>query len=110
MMDDLSRLAVHTITTKPWDIETAAKKYAAAGVPAVTVWRQWLEGRELSEVKTLLDENRVAGSYEAVWRGRDNADRTVAAGVYFYRLEAGRFQQTRSSQCLTLRELRPRSV
>ena len=27
---DLSRLCVHTITTKPWPIETAAERYAAA--------------------------------------------------------------------------------
>ncbi len=42
---DLSRLCIHTITTKPWDIDTAVEKYAAAGVKGITVWRQWLEGR-----------------------------------------------------------------
>lgn len=46
----LSRLCVHTITTKPWSIEVAMDKYAAAGVGGITVWRQWLEGRDIDRV------------------------------------------------------------
>jgi sugar phosphate isomerase/epimerase len=42
---DLSRLCVHTITTKPWSLEQAAEAYAAAGVKGITVWREALEGR-----------------------------------------------------------------
>ena len=42
---DLSRLCVHTITTKPWSIEEAMDRYADAGIGGITVWRQWLEGR-----------------------------------------------------------------
>lgn len=57
MMNDLSRLAIHTITTKPWDLPTACSKYAAAGVPGVGVWRQWLDGRPLSESRKLLDDH-----------------------------------------------------
>lgn len=43
---DLSRLAIHTITTKPWDLETCVDKYVGAGVKGITVWRQWLEGQD----------------------------------------------------------------
>lgn len=32
-------LCIHTITTKPWSLATAAQKYAAAGVGGITVWR-----------------------------------------------------------------------
>ncbi len=46
MSDDLSRLCIHTITTKPWSIEEAVEQYAAAGVAGITVWRQWLDGRD----------------------------------------------------------------
>ena len=46
MPDDLSRLCIHTITTKPWSIEEAVENYAAAGVKGITVWRQWLDGRD----------------------------------------------------------------
>lgn len=47
---DLSRLCVHTITTKPWSIEVAMDKYAAAGIGGITVWRQALEGRDIAKV------------------------------------------------------------
>lgn len=50
MTPDLSRLCIHTITTKPWPIEVAMDKYAAAGVAGITVWRQALEGRDIAEV------------------------------------------------------------
>lgn len=56
-MNDLNRCAIHTITTKHWDLPTACAKYSAAGVPGVGVWRQWLEGRSLSESKKILDDN-----------------------------------------------------
>jgi sugar phosphate isomerase/epimerase len=45
---DLSRLCVHTITTKPWKIEEAAENFAAAGVKGITVWRDALQGRDIS--------------------------------------------------------------
>lgn len=45
-LNDFSRLCVHTITTKPWTIEEAMDRYAAADVGGITVWRQWLEGRD----------------------------------------------------------------
>ena len=36
---DLSRLCIHTVTTKPWPLATSAKAYAAAGAKGITVWR-----------------------------------------------------------------------
>ncbi|GAA0549209.1 sugar phosphate isomerase/epimerase family protein [Chitinophaga japonensis] len=44
---DLSRLCVHTITTRPWDIDTAVQQYAQAGVKGITVWRDALTGRDI---------------------------------------------------------------
>ena len=49
-LTDFRRLCVHTITTKPWSIEEACDRYAASGVPGITVWRQWLEGRDVVAV------------------------------------------------------------
>ncbi|MBT4641703.1 MAG: sugar phosphate isomerase/epimerase [Deltaproteobacteria bacterium] len=45
-LKDFSRLCIHTITTKPWSLETAIEKYAAAGVKGITIWRQWLDGKD----------------------------------------------------------------
>ncbi len=40
-------------------------------------------------VRLLLDADHPAGSYQAVWRGLDQAGRPVPAGTYLARLEAG---------------------
>lgn len=53
-LPDLSRLCVHTITTKPWSIETAAERFAAAGVKGITVWRDAMNGRKPADVAKLL--------------------------------------------------------
>lgn len=49
-IEDLSRLCVHTITTRPWSIEEITDQFAAAGVAGITVWRQTLEGRNVARV------------------------------------------------------------
>ncbi len=53
-INDLSKLCIHTITTKPWSIEEAADRYAAAGVKGVSVWRQYLEGRDIAKTGDML--------------------------------------------------------
>ncbi|WP_353484009.1 sugar phosphate isomerase/epimerase family protein [Haliscomenobacter sp.] len=51
---DLSRLCIHTITTKPWGIEEAAQNFSAAGVKGITVWRDALAGRDIKKTGDLL--------------------------------------------------------
>ena len=53
-LEDYSKLCLHTITTKPWSIETAVEKYAAAGVKGITVWRQWLDGEDSHKVGEMI--------------------------------------------------------
>ncbi len=43
-------------------------------------------------VRTLLENDLPAAEHTAEWRGVDDGGRPVAAGVYFYRLEAGDFR------------------
>lgn len=42
-MDDLSRFALHSITTKPWNLETAVQKYQHAGVSGISIWKEAYE-------------------------------------------------------------------
>jgi sugar phosphate isomerase/epimerase len=36
---ELSRLCLHSVTTKPWPLAIAAPKYATAGIKGITIWR-----------------------------------------------------------------------
>ena len=53
-MEDLSRLCIHTVTTKPWGIEEAAREYARAGVRGISVWRETLAGRDVVQTGSML--------------------------------------------------------
>ena len=55
-LTDLSQLCIHTITTKPWKIEEAAKQFSAEGLKAISVWRDALEGRNIRQTGRLLHE------------------------------------------------------
>jgi len=46
-------------------------------------------------VKTLVDEERGQGGYQASWDGTDNNRRPVGSGVYVYTLEYASFKQSR---------------
>jgi flagellar hook assembly protein FlgD len=46
-------------------------------------------------VRTLVDEHRAAGRYQVQWNGLDDGGRAVSSGVYFYRMQAGSFHETR---------------
>ena len=50
----LARLSIHTITTKPWSLAECLAEYKAAGVPAITVWRQALEPLGLAKSAALI--------------------------------------------------------
>ena len=46
-------------------------------------------------VKTLVDGERGEGEHSEDWDGRDGEGRAVTSGVYFYRLTAGPYVETR---------------
>jgi sugar phosphate isomerase/epimerase len=45
-IQDLDRLCIHTITTRPWPLDDAIRRYSAAGVSGISVWRQAIEGQD----------------------------------------------------------------
>ena len=56
-LTDLSKLCIHTITTKPWSIEEAAKNYSAEGVKGITVWRDALANRDIKQTGKVLRDH-----------------------------------------------------
>ncbi|MCU0794182.1 MAG: sugar phosphate isomerase/epimerase [Opitutaceae bacterium] len=59
-LTDFSRLCIHTITTKPWSLDEAVPRYAAAGVKGITVWRQALEGRDVTASGRLIRDHGLS--------------------------------------------------
>jgi flagellar hook assembly protein FlgD len=46
-------------------------------------------------VKTLVDEKQIPNYYAKIWDGKNDIGKEVTSGVYFYKLSAGEFQQTK---------------
>jgi hypothetical protein len=61
-------------------------RYALTAPGRVTIRVYDVRGRV---VRTLVDATQAAGPHSTEWNGRDHRDRTVASGVYFYRLDSG---------------------
>lgn len=47
------------------------------------------------DVKRLVDGFYSAGTHRLIWNGRDESGGSVSSGVYFYRIEASDFRETR---------------
>jgi hypothetical protein len=52
------------------------------------------------KVRTLVNSELEAGSYKAIWNGRNERGAAVASGIYVYRLEAGDFRDVRKMMFL----------
>jgi hypothetical protein len=86
------RYALHACCPNPFNPRTTIY-FDLPEEARVSLWIFDAAGRT---VRRLLQEDTVtAGRHSAVWNGRDDAGRQVAAGVYFCRLRAGTFRQTR---------------
>jgi sugar phosphate isomerase/epimerase len=55
-MHDFSKLCVHTLTTKPWNLEQCVKNFSNAGIHGITVWRNVLENLDLKDAGKILDD------------------------------------------------------
>ena len=59
-LENTSRLCIHTITTRPWSIEEAIDQYKRVGVKGITLWREAVENRQLSEVSKRIYESGLS--------------------------------------------------
>ena len=48
-----------------------------------------------NEIATLVNEEKPAGSYEVEFNSHSGKDQNLVSGVYFYKLQAGSFIQTK---------------
>jgi sugar phosphate isomerase/epimerase len=55
--NDFSRLCIHTMTTKPWPLGEAVRRYSVAGVKGITVWRQALVGSDVGAAGRMIREH-----------------------------------------------------
>jgi sugar phosphate isomerase/epimerase len=51
-MSELSKLCLHTITTKPWTLDQCLLNYEKVGIKGISIWRNVLENQNLSTIKT----------------------------------------------------------
>lgn len=54
------RLAVHTMTTKPWSLRQACEAYAAAGVGGISPWAEHVEPLGVAESARIITESGLA--------------------------------------------------
>lgn len=74
---------------------TLAFSIKDAGNVSLTIYD--VAGRRVRE---LVNEPRERGAYKVVWDGRNDTGTTVSSGVYFYKLVAGSFTDTKKMTIL----------
>ncbi|MCJ7497720.1 MAG: T9SS type A sorting domain-containing protein, partial [candidate division Zixibacteria bacterium] len=47
------------------------------------------------KVRTLVDEEKLPGSYQVIWDGRDDSGKEVTSGIYFYQLKTENYTETK---------------
>lgn len=58
-MNDLRKLCIHTITTKPLNFEDACAAYSSAGIKGITIWRDAVRQLEPSKVKSIIEKHNL---------------------------------------------------
>ena len=71
---------------------TTTIKYDLAQKSMVTITIYDMLGKQ---VRNLVQNQQVPGHHSIIWDSRDNIGNFVCSGVYFYKIQAGSFLQTR---------------
>jgi sugar phosphate isomerase/epimerase len=81
MANDLSKMAIHTMTHKPWTLAQCVEKFTRAGVGGIAVWRNVIEPVGIKEASNIVRKSGlkvpslVRGGFFAA---RDSAKRQAA--------------------------------
>jgi len=67
-------------------------RYALPSSEKVTIKIYDIIGKE---IRTLVNEEKNAGTYTAQWNGRNNEGNSVSSGIYLYRIHAGNYIETK---------------
>jgi sugar phosphate isomerase/epimerase len=80
-MPDYSQLALHTFTTKPWNISECIENYARRGIGGISIWKETVAGEDLKNVRRQVSDagltpiSYVRGGF---FTGHIEADRNAA--------------------------------
>ncbi|HPY97331.1 MAG TPA: carboxypeptidase regulatory-like domain-containing protein, partial [Candidatus Cloacimonadota bacterium] len=85
------KTALHGNYPNPFNPETTVS-FDLAEESRVTIDIYNIKGQK---VKTLINDNLNAGSHRVVWNGKDDAERNVSSGIYFYNMKSGKYTSTR---------------
>jgi hypothetical protein len=90
------RFALFQNHPNPFNPETEISYYLSQGCEVrLTIYN--ILGRR---VRTLFEGHQNAGLKTLVWDGKDDQGKQLSSGIYFYRLQAGEFSQTRKMSLL----------
>ena len=84
--------ALHSNIPNPFNPQTTIHYDIPAGGADVNISIYDVAGRLVRE---LVNEHRAAGTWSVQWNGEDDRGQRVASGVYFYRMRAGSFVDTK---------------
>jgi hypothetical protein len=82
---------LHGNFPNPFNPETTIR-YSVKEASPVTIEIYNVKGQL---VRTLVSEAKAAGNYNVTWNGRDNNGNAAASGVYFYKMNAGKYSSTK---------------
>ena len=86
------RAAIHQNVPNPFNPTTTIAYDVPSGGANVSLRIYDAAGRL---VRALVEGQQPAGSHHVTWDGRDAFGTSVASGVYFYRMTAGSFVESR---------------
>ncbi len=75
----------------PFNPETRIK-YSLKASQNVSIIIYNIKGQK---VRTLIDQVQESGNHSVIWNGRDDKNKTVTSGIYFYKMKSGKYSSSK---------------